>query len=186
MLHGCAGDHRPSSLGIHLIVCTFQVKATGLLETKDNCWQFFINKVRSLIKIVLCFSPVGSTLRVRARRFPALVTCTSINWFYEWPKEALESVSYRFLKSLTELPDKLKRPVSLFMAHVHSSVNDMSLKYLANDRRYNYTTPKSFLEQIMLYVKLLMSKTHDIKYGIHRFQNGIKQLISCAAQVSQN
>lgn len=135
------------------------------------------------MKIVLCFSPVGSALRIRARRFPAIVNCTSINWFYEWPKEALQSVSYRFLSDLTELSPKLKKPISLFMAHVHSSVNDMSLKYLSNDRRYNYTTPKSFLEQITLYMKLLRSKTIDTKYGIQRFQIGIKQLISCAAQV---
>lgn len=138
------------------------------------------------MKIVLSFSPVGSTMRIRARRFPAIVNCTSINWFYEWPKEALQSVSYRFLSDLAELSPKLRKPVSLFMAHVHSSVNDMSLKYLTIDRRYNYTTPKSFLEQITLYMKLFVSKTNDIKYGIQRFQNGIKQLISCAAQVSQN
>ncbi|XP_025202252.1 dynein beta chain, ciliary-like, partial [Melanaphis sacchari] len=160
-----------------------EVKAVGLPETKENCWHFFINKVRSLIKIVLCFSPVGNTLRIRSRRFPALVTCTSINWFYEWPQEALESVSFRILSDLTELPVKLRKPVSLFMANVHSSVNDISLKYLTNDRRYNYTTPKSFLEQINLYMKLLVSKTDDIKYGIYRFQNGIEQLLSCAAQV---
>lgn len=135
---------------------------------------------------MLCFSPVGSTLRIRARRFPALVNCTSINWFYEWPREALESVSYSFLNDLNELTHSLKRPVSVFMAHVHGSVNEMSLKYFLNDRRYNYTTPKSFLEQISLYIKLLVSKTNDIKYGIRRFQNGIKQLISCAAQVSRN
>lgn len=129
---------------------------------------------------------MGNTLRIRARRFPALISCTSINWFYEWPKEALESVSHRFLSNLTELSVKLRKPVSLFMAHVHSSVNNMSLKYLINDRRYNYTTPKSFLEQINLYMKLLVSKSNDIKYGIHRFQNGIKQLISCGAQVIKN
>lgn len=160
------------------------MKAAGLLETKENNWTFFINKVRSLIKTVLCFSPVGNTLRVRARRFPALVNCTSIDWFYEWPKEALESVSYRFISKSTELSTKLKRPVSLFMAHVHSSVNDMSLKYLVNDRRYNYTTPKSFLEQINLYMRLLESKTKEIRHRINRFQTGIKQLISCAAQAS--
>jgi len=71
------------------------------------------------------------------------------------------------------------------MAHVHNSVNEMSLKYLMNDHRYNYTTPKSFLEQITLYVKLLVSKTDDINYSIRRLQNGIKQLISCAAQVNE-
>jgi len=49
------------------------------------------------LQVVLCFSPVGSTLRVRARKFPAIVNCTSIDWFHEWPEEALNSVSYRFL-----------------------------------------------------------------------------------------
>ena len=34
------------------------------------------------------------------------------------------------------------------MAFVHKSVNDMSHQYLINERRYNYTTPKSFLELV--------------------------------------
>lgn len=38
--------------------------------------------------------------------------------------------------------------MSHFMAFVHSSVNEMSKVYLANERRYNYTTPKSFLELV--------------------------------------
>jgi hypothetical protein len=49
------------------------------------------------VQVVLCFSPVGSTLRVRSRKFPAIVNCTSIDWFHEWPEGALCSVSYRFL-----------------------------------------------------------------------------------------
>ena len=38
--------------------------------------------------------------------------------------------------------------ISRFMAFVHTSVNEMSKQYLANERRYNYTTPKSFLELV--------------------------------------
>lgn len=48
--------------------------------------------------MILCFSPVGSVLRVRARKFPAIVNCTAINWFHEWPEDALVSVSARFLE----------------------------------------------------------------------------------------
>lgn len=48
--------------------------------------------------MILCFSPVGSILRVRARKFPAVVNCTAINWFHEWPEDALVSVSARFLE----------------------------------------------------------------------------------------
>ena len=49
------------------------------------------------VQVVLCFSPVGSTLRVRGRKFPAVTNTTSIDWFHEWPQEALISVSRRFL-----------------------------------------------------------------------------------------
>lgn len=52
----------------------------------------------SRLQVILCFSPVGSVLRVRARKFPAVVNCTAIDWFHEWPEDALVSVSARFLK----------------------------------------------------------------------------------------
>lgn len=81
-----------------------EVKQAGILDSKENCWKFFIDKVRRTLKIVLCFSPVGSTLRVRSRKFPAIVNCTSIDWFHEWPQNALESVSTRFLEGIEELP----------------------------------------------------------------------------------
>lgn len=63
-----------------------------------------IEKVRRQLKIVLCFSPVGSVLRIRARKFPAIVNCTAIDWFHEWPHDALVSVSQRFLKEIPSLP----------------------------------------------------------------------------------
>ena len=74
-----------------------EVKGSGLQDTRENCWKFFIERVRRTLKVVLCFSPVGSTLRVRSRKFPAVTNTTSIDWFHEWPEEALISVSQRFL-----------------------------------------------------------------------------------------
>lgn len=46
---------------------------------------------------------MGATLRVRSRKFPAVTNCTSIDWFHEWPEEALISVSKRFLSEGTDL-----------------------------------------------------------------------------------
>ena len=51
-------------------------------------------------QVVLCFSPVGNTLRVRSRKFPSVTNCTSIDWFHEWPQQALMSVSKRFLQDV--------------------------------------------------------------------------------------
>ena len=99
-----------------------EVKGAGIQDTRENCWKFFIERVRRQLKVVLCFSPVGTTLRVRSRKFPAIVNCTCIDWFHEWPEEALVSVSRRFLEE-SELLD-----VSLYHIHI--------VEYLGQRKKY--------------------------------------------------
>ena len=79
-------------------------------------------------QVVLCFSPVGSTLRVRSRKFPAIVNCTNIDWFHEWPEEALISVSTRFLSEvelITVSHSVLREPCYttyfFFVFHLHTT-----------------------------------------------------------------
>ena len=69
------------------------------------------------------------------------------------------------------------------MSYVHKSVNEMSATYLMNERRYNYTTPKSFLEQITLYQNLLSKKNQELQAKIIRLENGLEKLKSTASQV---
>uniref|UniRef100_A0A8C4H1B1 Dynein heavy chain 9, axonemal n=1 Tax=Dicentrarchus labrax TaxID=13489 RepID=A0A8C4H1B1_DICLA len=160
-----------------------EVRSSGLMDTRENCWKFFIDRVRRQLKVALCFSPVGSKLRVRSRKFPAVVNCTAIDWFHEWPQEALESVSFRFLQEVENIEPQVKESVSKFMAYVHMSVNQTSKEYLANERRYNYTTPKSFLEQIKLYRSLLGQRSKDLTTKMERLENGLQKLNSTSTQV---
>uniref|UniRef100_A0A5F9CH25 Dynein axonemal heavy chain 17 n=1 Tax=Oryctolagus cuniculus TaxID=9986 RepID=A0A5F9CH25_RABIT len=160
-----------------------QVKSLGVADTREACWKFFIDKVRKQLKVILCFSPVGSVLRVRARKFPAVVNCTAINWFHEWPEDALVSVSARFLQETPGIQPEVKASISLFMSYVHTTVNEMSKVYLATERRYNYTTPKTFLEQIKLYQNLLAKKRMELAAKIERLDNGLMKLQSTASQV---
>lgn len=39
-------------------------------------------------------------LRNRIRQYPALVNCTTIDWFSEWPKEALLEVAEKYLEGV--------------------------------------------------------------------------------------
>ena len=71
------------------------------------------------------------------------------------------------------------------MAYVHGSVNEMSKQYLANERRHNYTTPKSFLELINLYVKILKQKHEELDGKSKRLENGLEKLRVTAAQVAE-
>ena len=82
------------------------------------------------------------------------------------------------------LQPEMKDSVSQFMSGVHQSVNRMSISYLQNERRYNYTTPKSFLEQIKLYQNLLGRKHQELLASMNRLENGLEKLKSTAQQVS--
>uniref|UniRef100_A0A4X2LFE0 Dynein axonemal heavy chain 17 n=1 Tax=Vombatus ursinus TaxID=29139 RepID=A0A4X2LFE0_VOMUR len=161
-----------------------EVKSRGLFDSRENCWKFFIERVQRQLKVTLCFSPVGNKLRVCSRKFPAIVNCTAIDWFHEWPQQALESVGLRFLQNMENIDPAVKESISKFMAYVHTSVNQMSQSYLSNERCYNYTTPKSFLGQIRLYQNLMVKNDKELTCKIERLENGLQKLHSTSAQVN--
>jgi dynein heavy chain len=70
----------------------------------------------------LCFSPVGDGLRKRARSFPGLINATSIDWFHEWPEDALIGVAQRFLKDIEWPNEEIADQLSAHMAFVHMSI----------------------------------------------------------------
>ncbi|XP_076777043.1 dynein axonemal heavy chain 11 isoform X7 [Arvicanthis niloticus] len=160
-----------------------EVRGLGIVDSRENCWEFFLARVRQQLKMVFCFSPVGHTLRVRARKFPAIVNYTAIDWFHTWPQEALVSVSRRFIEEIEGIEPQHKDSISLFMAHVHTSVKEVSAWYYQNERRYNYTTPRSFLEQISLFKSLLKKKREEVKQKKEHLANGIQKLQTTASQV---
>ena len=153
-----------------------EVKAAGLPDSREGCWRFFIERVKRQLKVVLCFSPVGNVLRIRARKFPAILSCTSIDWFHSWPHQALISVSNNFLRGNQDIPPAHLDSVSELMAFVHNETSTASRAYLLSDKKYNYTTPKSFLELINLYTKLLADKNVEMKKQIERLESGLEKL----------
>lgn len=70
--------------------------------------QVFHNSSLSLINefnLLPFSSPIGEIFRARLRQFPSLVNCCTIDWFSEWPEEALQSVASTFLGEIHELED---------------------------------------------------------------------------------
>jgi len=126
------------------------VKSEGILDSKDNCWKFFIDRVKTNLHMALCFSP-GESLRNRAKKFPALINCTVIDWFHPWPEDALLSVATKFLEEVEMDTEEIRQGIQKFMPYSFKAVNEYSEQILEQERRYVYTTPKSFLELIKLF-----------------------------------
>jgi len=158
------------------------VKKGGAVDTKDSIWQYFIGKCRDNLHVVLAMSPVGEQLRVRCRSFPGMVNNTVIDWFVPWPEAALESVAGVFLAE-EDLPDPSRRPIVEHMVMVHQMVRTQSEEFLQQLKRYNYVTPKNYLDFISNYRSVLKEERRKIDGSIQRLDGGLSKLVQAATEV---
>jgi dynein heavy chain len=123
---------------------------------KMNMFQQYLGRLKKNIHMVIAMSPLGEIFRARIRRFPSLVTCTTIDWFSEWPEEALLGVGRgQILASDVDLGADLDACVEMFKC-IHQSVEQKSLMFQEQLSRRNYVTPTSFLELLAMYRVILV------------------------------
>eukprot|EP00955_Chlamydomonas_euryale_P104726 365589-Chlamydomonas_euryale.AAC.1 len=160
-----------------------ETKALGLVDSTENCWATFISKVKQNLHMVFTASPVGENFRIRSQRFLATVTSTVIDWFQPWPESSLFSVAKKFLDEIDLGNDALRGAVVEFMPYSFALVNKVSSKFFEAERRYNYTTPKTFLELIKLYKNVLGKKRQATQDNIDRLESGLNKLQKVQADV---
>uniref|UniRef100_A0A8C9DGR4 Dynein axonemal heavy chain 1 n=1 Tax=Prolemur simus TaxID=1328070 RepID=A0A8C9DGR4_PROSS len=163
------------------------IQEQGLQPTKANLMAAYTGRVRSNIHMVLCMSPIGEVFRARLRQFPSLVNCCTIDWFNEWPGEALESVATRFLNEIPELESSSEviRGLIQVCVHIHQSVAKKCVEYLAELARHNYVTPKSYLELLNTFSILIEQKKLELKTAKNRMKSGLDKLLRTAEDVAR-
>jgi dynein heavy chain len=136
----------------------------------------FIERVRNNLHIALCMSPVGDPFRRRLRMFPALVNCTTIDWFSEWPEDALLEVAVRYLAEIDFGAENMQKSVAAAFVGVQASVQQVSLKMAEEMKRYNYVTPINYLELVNGYRELIKEKRKEIGEAANKLRNGLQKL----------
>ena len=77
----------------------------------------------------IVMSPLGNMFTTRLRMFPSLINCSTIDWFTEWPEQALINVGKgQLVDDEQELGIEGKIPglVEMFK-NIHKSVEHASL-----------------------------------------------------------
>nr|XP_019607160.1 PREDICTED: dynein heavy chain 3, axonemal [Rhinolophus sinicus] len=156
----------------------------GKMEiTPLSMYNFFIERVKKNLHIVLAMSPVGDAFRNRLRMFPSLINCCTIDWFQSWPTDALELVANKFLEDV-ELEDRIRTEVISMCKYFQESVKELSREYYSTLRRHNYVTPTSYLELILTFKTLLQSKRQEVDTMRNRYLTGLQKLNFAASQVA--
>ncbi|KAJ8257940.1 hypothetical protein GJAV_G00191390 [Gymnothorax javanicus] len=147
-------------------------------------FAFFVTRCRENLHIVVAFSPIGDAFRNRLRQFPSLINCCTIDWFQPWPEEALERVANKFLETL-EMSDHERQEVVMLCKTFHTSVINLSDRFLSELGRHNYVTPTSYLELIAAFRQLLTQKRNAVMKAKNRYTNGLDKLAFAELQVEE-
>ena len=152
--------------------------------TPENLQEFYLQRVRSNLHVVLCFSPVGEKFRTRALKFPALISGCTINWFQRWPLDALQAVSRHFLNDFDMVcTPQVKNSVVTVMGYFQDIVTEMAGEYFERFRRLTSVTPKSYLSFISSYKTIYNQKRAEIGQLSSRMNSGLKKLVEAAQAV---
>ncbi|CAG9464833.1 unnamed protein product [Pedinophyceae sp. YPF-701] len=176
----------PNLLGSGDMVTIYEnIKGRAKAAGRDgNLHQFFLDELRRNLHVVLSFSPVGDAFRERLRKFPSLINCTTCDWFTRWPEQALASVAQANLRDVVGIEDDMKEHLPAICVLFHNSMHQMTERFLAEQRRYNYVTPTSYLELLASYKELLGRKQQEISTIKRRYEVGLDKLEATEASVA--
>lgn len=160
------------------------LQASGVPQTKNNMFSAYLKRVKENLHVVLAMSPIGEAFRKRLRMYPSLVNCCSLDWFSEWPEEALISVATDQFQMIEFEDDDLRKNVVKMCTVVHQSVVAESKNFLLQLRRHNHVTPTSYLELLDTYKKLNAKKKKEVGVLHNRLSVGLNKLLSTAEKVA--
>lgn len=123
--------------------------------------SFFRNRCKEKLHIMLCFSPIGDTFRIRLRLYPSLVNCCTIDWFDVWPDDALEQVALRSTTDIN-IEETVKVNAVIACKFFHACAKDISDRFYSEMGRKTYITTAGFLDLIQSYADLMKEKQEAV------------------------
>lgn len=152
------------------------------VETTEQLMTLFTETTKKKLHVVLCFSPIGDNLKNKIRMFPALVNCCTIDWYFEWPLDALVSVAERFIGEV-EQPETVKGQCVELVKYFHTNTQEWAAEFLKSLKRNYYVTPTSYIEMIQQFRSLLQEKSEEVRSQQFKYSNGFQMIIDAEQSV---
>ncbi|KAF6775711.1 hypothetical protein AHF37_04900 [Paragonimus kellicotti] len=138
----------------------------------EEMFEFYQERVRANLHVVLCFSPVGDGFRKRAINYPGILAGCVIDWFSEWPEEALLSVARVCLAEFPPVNEAYVNAVACIHKSVASACND----YYDQFRRPISVTPHTFLKYMEEIKQTYSAFASQLNAYIQRMETGVEKL----------
>ncbi|CAD8161959.1 unnamed protein product [Paramecium pentaurelia] len=132
----------------------------------------FVKQTHQNLHFILSINPNGEQFRNRIRLFPTLINNTTIDWFTEWPQEALIETQQQY---------------DIDVLNVFSIIKKESQQYckqIKNQQPYLQIYQPYFLEFLKQYKVLYSQKQKETDKFIQRYTHGVDKILQTESDVT--
>ncbi|EGG11538.1 uncharacterized protein MELLADRAFT_46877 [Melampsora larici-populina 98AG31] len=175
-----------------------------MLDSPDELYRWFTQQVAKNLHVVFTMNPPENGLASRAATSPALFNRCVLDWFGDWSDQAFYQVGMEFTSSLDldashysppidfpvvyrhlSLPPIHRNAIINALVAVHLSMYETNRRLARRQARFNYATPRHYLDFIKNYVSLFNEKRDDLEEQQRHLNIGLDKLRDTVVQVEE-
>ncbi|KAK9411977.1 DNAH14: Dynein heavy chain 14 axonemal [Crotalus adamanteus] len=151
----------------------------------DDMYSFFLHRVRQNLHIVLTVNPTGLVFRQYLQIYPAIVNCCTVDWYENWPEEALCHVAKSYFSQNQTFKNENLRDIFIPMTvNIHKNASMIIEKYLKETKRHYYITPKSYLQFINTFSIILRTTKEEMLSERACYHSGLTKILDGTSQIA--
>ncbi|KIY45226.1 dynein heavy chain protein 1 [Fistulina hepatica ATCC 64428] len=173
-----------------------------MLDSPEELYRWFTSQVAKNLHVVFTMNPPENGLASRAATSPALFNRCVLDWFGDWSDQAFYQVGMEFTHTLDldlpsysppanfpiayrglPMPPIHRTSVVNALVHVHFSLHQINQRLSRRQGRYNYVTPRHYLDFINHYVRLYNEKRDELEEQQRHLHVGLDKLRDTVTQV---
>lgn len=176
----------------------------SMLDSSEDLYKWFTGQVAKNLHVVFTMNPPEGGLASRAATSPALFNRCVLDWFGDWSDQAFYQVGKEFTNNLDldiptysppgsfpiayrelAMPPSHRDAIVNAFVYVHQSLYEINAKLSKRQGRYNYATPRHFLDFISHYVRLFNEKREDLEEQQRHLNIGLEKLRGTVVTVEE-
>ena len=162
------------------------------LESDEEIYATFIKNVQRNLHVVFTMNPANPDFSNRTASSPAIFNRCVIDWFGDWSNEALYQVARELTENL-DIPDNSIKDsensthdvIVQLIVKTHNLVKSLNDQLKKGAKRFNYITPRDFIDFIKHLTELHRQKKTILEEQQYHLNSGLNQLKKTEEKVQE-
>ena len=165
------------------------------IETEEEIYKAFIKGVQRNLHVVFTMNPLSPDFSNRAASSPALYNRCVIDWFGDWSREGLFQVAKKLTENCQTRKENFKKKdmsqeemnalIVDSITSYHIVIKELNDKLSKNAKKFNYITPRDFLDFIKHFANLQTEKNEELKEQQAHINKGLQKIIQTEKIVNE-